>query len=96
MDKARDESAKIVAKGKEDAEKVRQEIVEKANKDAKDIAERAKKEINLAKDKALADIKDEVVMLSTEIASKIISKNINADDQKSLVEEALNKIGTVQ
>lgn len=96
MDEAKDESAKIVARGKEEAEQVRNELIEKANKDAKDIAERAKKEINLAKDKALAEIKDEVVMLSTEIASKIISKNINADDQKSLVEEALNKIGTVQ
>ena len=96
MDKAKEESATIIAKGREEAEKVKNELIEKANNDAKDIAERAKRDISLARDKALSDIKTEVVVLSTEIASKIINKNINPDDQKSLVEEALNKIETVQ
>ena len=96
MDKAKEESAMIIAKGREEAEKVKNELIEKANNDAKDIAERAKRDISLARDKALSDIKTEVVVLSTEIASKIINKNINPDDQKSLVQEALNKIGTVQ
>ena len=96
MDNARNEASQIIAKGREEAEKMKNEIVEKANTESRTIAERAKKEIELAKDKALADIKTEVVLLSTEIASKIISKNIKPEDQKALVEEALNKMGTVQ
>jgi F-type H+-transporting ATPase subunit b len=96
MDNAKNETSQIMAKGREEAEKMKNEILEKANKDSRAIAERAKKEIELAKDKALADIKTEVVLLSTGIASKIISKNIKPEDQKALVEEALNKIGTVQ
>jgi len=96
MDNAKNETSQIITKGREEAEKLKNEILEKANHDARSIAERAKKEIELAKDKALADIKTEVVLLSTGIASKIISKNIKPEDQKALVEEALNKIGTVQ
>lgn len=96
MDNARNEASQIIAKGREEAEKMKAEIVEKATTESRTIAERAKKEIELAKDKALLDIKTEVVVLSTEIASKIINKNIKAEDQKALVEEALNKIGTVQ
>jgi len=96
MDNAKNEASQIIAKGREEAEKMKNEILERANSDSRAIAERAKKEIELAKDKALADIKTEVVMLSTGIASKIISKNIKPEDQKALVEEALNKIGTVQ
>ncbi len=96
MDNSRNEASQIIAKGREEAEKMKDEIVEKATTESRTIAERAKKEIELAKDKALLDIKTEVVLLSTEIASKIINKNIKPEDQKALVEEALNKIGTVQ
>ncbi len=96
MDNSRNEASQIIAKGREEAEKMKAEIVEKATAESRTIAERAKKEIDLAKDKALLDIKTEVVLLSTEIASKIINKNIKPEDQKALVEEALNKIGTVQ
>jgi len=96
MDSAKSEAAKIVEDSKTAAEKMRNEIIEKANADAKDLSERTKKEIILAKDKALSEIKAEVVILSTEIAAKIINKNLNPNDQKALVEETLNKVGTVQ
>jgi F-type H+-transporting ATPase subunit b len=96
MAKARDEAADIISKGREEAEKMKNEIVEKANKEASGVVDRARKEVELAKNNALAEIKNEVVLLSTEIAAKIISKNINPDDQKALVQEALNKMRTVQ
>ncbi len=96
MDKARDDAQQVIADGKNDAEKLKNSIVEKANQEAKDMVERARKEITLAKDKALTEIQAEVVTLTTEIASKVISKNLNPDDQKALVEEALEKLRTVQ
>jgi len=96
MNNARGEAARIISDGKAEADKLKDEILEKANVEAKSLSEKVKREIDLAKDKALSDIKAEVVNLSTEIASKIISKNLNPDDQKNLVEETLNKIETVQ
>ncbi len=96
MDKAKDDAQQVIADGKNDAEKLKNSIVEKANQEAKDMVERARKEITLAKDKALTEIQVEVVTLTTEIASKVISKNLNPDDQKALVEEALEKLRTVQ
>jgi F-type H+-transporting ATPase subunit b len=96
MDNAKGEAAKIVEESKAEAEKMRNQIMDKASADAKDLSERTKKEITLAKDKALSEIKAEIVILSTEIAAKIINKNLNPNDQKALVEETLNKVGTVQ
>jgi len=96
MDKAKEEAASIIAEGKADAERLKNSIVEKANQEAKDLIERARREINLAKDKALAEIQTEVVAISTDIAAKIIAKNLKVEDQKALVEEALQKIRTVQ
>ncbi len=96
MDKAKDEAQQVITEGKNDAEKLKNSIVEKANQEAKDMVERARKEITLAKEKALSEIQSEVVTLSTEIASKVIAKNLKPDDQKALVEEALEKLRTVQ
>jgi len=96
MDNAKNEAAKVIADSKAEAEKVKNDIIAKAGADAKDLSDRTRKEINLAKDKALAEIKAEVVTLSTEIAAKIINKNLNPNDQKALVEETLNKVRTVQ
>ncbi len=96
LDKAHSEVAQIISDGKADAEKLRNSIVEKANHDAKEIMDRAKKEITLAKDKALSELNAEIVNLSTEIAAKVIAKNLKPEDQKSLVEEALTKMRTVQ
>ncbi len=96
MANAKDESAKIIAQGTVEAEKVKNDIIEKAQSEAKDLAERVKKEIAMAKDSALAELKTEVVTISTEIASKIIDKALKPEDQNALVAEALNKIGTVQ
>ena len=96
LEKANAEVSRIISEGKADAERVRGGILEKANMEAKDLSEKVKKEIELAKDKALTEIKTEVVNLSTEIAAKIITKNLNPDDQKKIVEETLSKMGTVQ
>ncbi|MCX7679734.1 MAG: F0F1 ATP synthase subunit B [Spirochaetes bacterium] len=96
MEKANSEVASIIAEGKAEAERIRSAIIEKANAEAREISEKAKKEIEMAKDKALAEIQTEIVTISTEIAAKIIAKNLNPEDQKKLVEDAISKIGTVQ
>jgi F-type H+-transporting ATPase subunit b len=96
MSNAKEEASKIISLSKNEAEKVKNEIIEKATLESKAIVDRAKNEINLAKENALADIKSEVVFLSTDIATKILKKNINADDQKAIVKETLDKMRTVQ
>jgi len=96
MADSKEEAGKIIAQGREAAEKLKNDILDKANADARDMVDRAKKEITLAKDTALSEIKNEVVILSTDIASRIIDKNLKAEDQSSIVEETLKQMGTVQ
>ena len=92
---AKDDAFKILSDAKKEAEKIKAEIIEKANQEARATVEKAKHEIERAKEAALEDIKKEFVVISTEIASKIVRKNISADDQKALVEEALGKFESV-
>lgn len=96
MDKAKDEASHIIAEGRSDAENLKNSIIEKANSEGREIIERAKREISFAKDKALHEIQAEMVTLSTQIAAKVIAKNLNPDDQKAFIEQTLAKIRTVQ
>jgi len=93
---AREESSKIIAHAREDGEKIENAIVEKATKEAQELLERTKKELAIAKESALNALKDDIVLLSTEIASKIIERNLKPEDQSSIVRETLNRIETVQ
>jgi F-type H+-transporting ATPase subunit b len=89
---ARDESMKIVVEGRSDAERLKNDILEKANSEAQAIIVRAHREIDLAKEKAIQEIKGEIVNISTLMAEKIIEKNLKAEDQKALVENELSKL----
>jgi F-type H+-transporting ATPase subunit b len=92
IDHARDEAIKIATEGRTDAERTRQDILDKAGSEAQAIIARAHREIDLAKEKAIQEIKSEIVNISTEIASRIIEKNLKAEDQKALVEQELSKL----
>jgi F-type H+-transporting ATPase subunit b len=96
LDNAKNETAKIIADGKAGAEKIRAEIIAKAGQEAKEIAERSKQEINTAKEKALSELKLEIVNIATDIASKIIVKNLKPEDQEAIVKDALSKVDSIQ
>lgn len=96
LDSAKDETAKIIADGKVGAEKIRAEIIAKAEHESKEITERSKREVLMAKDKAIGELKVEIVNIATDIASKIIAKNLKPEDQLAIVKNALNKIDTIQ
>ena len=92
IETARDEAMKIISEGRADAERIKNDILEKANAEAQTIVQRAYREIEGAKDKAIVELKTEIVGISTDIASKIIEKNLKPEDQRALVEQALQKL----
>jgi len=89
---ARIESQGIVAAGKKNAEKMKEEIVVKAQAKSDALIVDAKKQIQIEKDRAIADVKSEVVNLSVEVAQKLIKKNLTKDDNLSLINESLKNI----
>ena len=55
--------------------------------------ERAKKEIALAKDAAVADLRDKVVALTGAITEKVIGREIKSADHSIFISKALDEIG---
>ena len=90
--KARSEAQSILAESKFAAEKVKEDTIAKAKEQAIKIRDDAKKQIEVEKDKAISDIKQEVVNLTLSVAEKLINKNLNDADNKSLIEESLKKV----
>jgi F-type H+-transporting ATPase subunit b len=80
-------------KGRVQAEALGAEITEKAREDATRIRERTEAEIVQAKEEALLDVRNEVLGLSTTIASKILARNLKPEDQDKIVDEVLAEVG---
>ena len=74
------------------AEKLKGEILQEARTRAEGIVEAAEKQIQAEKDKALRDIREEVVTLSLTVASKLIRQNITSKVDQALIEESMNQI----
>ncbi len=92
IDKAKDDANKVIAESKTQAEKLKNDMLNDAKEEANNLIEKAKREIDLSKQKALGEIKEEIVNISTDIAAKIIAKNLKPEDQAGLVQEALNNL----
>lgn len=89
----RSEVDSILEEARKNAKKMSEEIITNARNEAQNIINRGNKEIEQEKAKAVDELKNQVISISTLIASKIIKENVNANSEDKLFEEALNEIG---
>jgi F-type H+-transporting ATPase subunit b len=87
MDAARADAQKMVAEMTANAEKNSAAIVAKANEDAAKIKATAQEEAETERNKALADLRSQVVTLSMAAANKLIGASMDDKRQRALVDE---------
>ena len=92
VNQARSEAQTILSEGKAAATKLKEETLAGAKEQAKNIISEAEKQINVEKDKAINEIKSEVVNLSLNISKKLINKNLSPEDNKALIDESLSNV----
>jgi F-type H+-transporting ATPase subunit b len=90
--KADEESRKIINESKQMAEKMRNDLMSKTGEDAARMITQAKLEIEREKVAALNTLKDEIANLAVQAAGKIIDENLDAEKQKKLIGNFINKI----
>ncbi|MGE5612369.1 MAG: F0F1 ATP synthase subunit B [Bacillota bacterium] len=76
-------------------EKMAAEIRAKGQSEAEQTKDRAMRDIEGARKQAISDLYATAADLSTNIASKILRRNLNADDQRDLVRQSLDQLQTV-
>ena len=92
INKARAEAQEILSQCKSSAATLKDETLKDAKEKAKVIADNAEKQILVEKEKAIEEIKSEVVNLSLSVAEKLIKKNISVEDNKALIDESLSQV----
>ncbi|GEO66018.1 F0F1 ATP synthase subunit B [Levilactobacillus spicheri] len=87
------EAAEIVQTAKSNGQEQRDQIMAQAQADVQSLKTSAQKDIDQEREDALSHAKDDVASLSIEIASKIIQRELNADDQKALIDSYIEGLG---
>ena len=91
------DSLAMAKSAKADLEKVKQSanrILDDAKQKSDEFVLDAKKRINVEKEKAVKEIKEEVVDLSLELASKVLQRNVKDDDNSKFIQSSLEAINT--
>ena len=70
-----------------------EEILRQANAEANAIREKASVDIAQEKKKAINDAKDEISVIALAVASKVVGRELTADDQAQLVDQFIDELG---
>jgi F-type H+-transporting ATPase subunit b len=89
---ARAEATAIVDEGRRDAEVVKRRIEEAAKVEADKMIERARREIHLATVTATRELYDLSAKLATDLAARVLGREITAKDHERLISEAIDGI----
>jgi len=93
---AQEEAIAIVNEAKSDASNLKNKMIQEANLEIEKIKEQAAKDIELSRLKALQDIQQNVVELSVSIASKILEKQLKAEDHANFVRTEIENLKKVK
>ncbi|AGY37879.1 MULTISPECIES: F0F1 ATP synthase subunit B [Streptococcus] len=90
---SRKEAASIVENAKETAEKNKSQILSEATQEAVRLKEKAQQEIAHNKEEALNSIKGDVADLTVNLASKLLSQQLDTEGQRQLIDRYLDELG---
>jgi len=89
---ARAEATAIVDEGRRDAEVVKRRIEEAAKVEADKMIDRARREIHLATVTATRELYDLSAKLATDLAARVLGREMTAKDHERLISEAIDGI----
>jgi F-type H+-transporting ATPase subunit b len=86
---SRAEATAIVEEGRRDADVVKRRIEATAKEEADKMIERAKREIHIATDTATKELYTLSAKLATQLAARVIGRELNPQDHQRLISEAI-------
>lgn len=96
IEKARHEATAIVDEGRRDAEVLRRKIHEDAKKEADAMMVRARREIGIARDTAVKDLYTLSGELATQLAGRILQKEVDSKIHERLIRESIDEIARLE
>jgi F-type H+-transporting ATPase subunit b len=92
MNQAEDKVRQLIEEGRRNAESAKEEILAKTKSEIQSERDRLHRELDVARDQALHEIWEKTAELATLISAKAIRRQLNAEDHRRLVDEAIGEI----
>jgi F-type H+-transporting ATPase subunit b len=89
---AREQADDIVARARQASERFAEESKSEAKRQREEMMEQTRRDIDQETRRALGEIRREVADLTIAATEKVMRKSLDGDDQKRLVEEALQEV----
>jgi F-type H+-transporting ATPase subunit b len=89
---ARGEANRIIEDAKQTAESLRRDIVAKAEDEAAAVLSKARADVAAERERLLQDLRAQVGVLSVELASRIVERELDATTHQSLVDEYIQDL----
>ena len=96
MRKARQEAQEVIAKATKVGETLAHEILAASHQESEKIKKSALVDIERERDRAIAEVKAQVVDLSVLVAEKIIRQKLDMQGQGKLIEQFIQEVGEMQ
>jgi F-type H+-transporting ATPase subunit b len=96
LEATRGEATAIVEEARRDAEVVKRKIEETARKEAEALLQRSRREIRVATDTAVRELYDLTGKLATDVATRIIRKEIDAAQHERLIGDSIEQLSKVR
>lgn len=93
IESVKDETEEMLKKAQDSARRQGESIVSKAKEQADGIIRQAENQAIFEKKKAEAEIKQEIVEVSTALANKLLEREINVNDHRKLIDSFIQNIG---
>lgn len=90
---ANEEVRQIIDQGRADAQKIVSQLKQQTQDEIGQMRNRAEADISAAQEQALNEIYVQTATLATEVAGRILKRQISVDDQQRLVRDALEEMG---
>ena len=89
---ARGEANRIIEEARQTADAMRRELVTKAEQDAQAVVARAQAEVVAERDRAIQALRQEVGVLSVQLATKIVEKELDANQHQALIDGYIQQL----
>ena len=92
MNRAQEKVREVLDEARRDAQNLRDEMVAKAKSEIQTERDRLRHEIEMARDQALQQLWNQTAQLATLISAKAIRRELNVEDHRRLVDEAIAEL----
>ncbi|MFI5041361.1 MAG: F0F1 ATP synthase subunit B [Acidimicrobiales bacterium] len=93
MADAKNESNRIIEEARQTAEALRRDLMARAEADAAEVRTRAAADIELAKGRAMEELRSQLTDLTIGLAEKVVKGNIDRASNARLIDDYITSIG---